>query len=107
MCPFQKDKRTILKRYNYLYVILKGTKMHKVKAENGNANIVGKKIKEYRLSHDMSLRDMVLFLQNHDLDWDKNALNRAEQGKRTIIDIEVKKLAVIFNVSSDELLDLE
>lgn len=80
--------------------------MHKVKAENGNSNIIGKKIKEYRLTHDMSLRDMVLFLQNHDLDWDKNALNRAEQGKRTIIDIEVKKLAEIFNVSSDNLLDI-
>lgn len=79
--------------------------MHKLKAENGSANIIGKKIREYRLTHDMSLRDMVSFLQNHDLDWDKNALNRAEQGKRTIIDIEVKKLAEIFNMSSDELLD--
>lgn len=78
--------------------------MHKVKAEDGNSNIVGKKIKEYRLTHDMSLRDMVSFLQNHDLDWDKNALNRAEQGKRTIIDIEVKKLAEILQVSSDDLL---
>ena len=48
---------------------------------------------------------MVSFLQNHDLDWDKNALNRAEQGKRTIIDIEVKKLAEIFDMSSDDLLD--
>ena len=79
--------------------------MHKLKAENGSANIIGKKIREYRLTHDMSLRDMVSFLQNHDLDWDKNALNRAEQGKRTIIDIEVKKLAETFNMSSDELLD--
>lgn len=80
--------------------------MHKIKAETGLANIAGKYINEYRLSHNMSLRDMAELLQKKGLDWDKNAVSRAEQGRRTIIDVEVVKLAEVMGVSCDEILDL-
>lgn len=80
--------------------------MHKVKSESGLSNVAGKSIKEYRLSNNMSLRDMAELLQKMGLDWDKNAVNRAEQGRRTIIDVEVVKLAEVMGISCDELLDV-
>lgn len=81
--------------------------MHKTKSENGLSNVAGKTISEYRLSHNMSLRDMAELLQQMGLDWDKNAVNRAEQGIRTIIDVEVVKLAEVMKISCDELLGVE
>lgn len=78
--------------------------MYKIKSDTGLCNLAGKKIKEYRLRKNLSLRDMASVLQSGGLDWDKNAVNRAEQGKRAIIDLEVVKLAQIMNITCDELL---
>lgn len=81
--------------------------MYKIKAEDGKCNMVGNFLKEYRLRRNMSLRDMASMLQNHDLDWDKNAVDRTERGIRAVIDIEIVKLSNIIGISSDELLGIK
>ena len=81
--------------------------MYKIKAADGKCNIVGNFLKEYRLRRNMSLRDMASMLQNHDLDWDKNAVDRTERGIRAVIDIEIVKLSNIIGISSDELLGIK
>lgn len=78
--------------------------MYKIRTEDGLCNIVGKKMKEYRLQKNMSLRDMAQRLQSEGLDWDKNAVDRTEKGKRAVIDIEIIKLSQIMQMSCDELL---
>ena len=43
-------------------------------------------------------------LQLEDIDLDKNAIQRIESGKRFVTDIELKGLAKVLGVSTDELL---
>lgn len=38
--------------------------MYKIKTDDGLCNIIGKKLKEYRLRKNMSLRDMASVLQS-------------------------------------------
>ena len=78
--------------------------MYKIKTDDGLCNIIGKKLKEYRLRKNMSLRDMASVLQSEGLDWEKNAVDRTEKGQRAVIDIEIVKLAQIMKMSCDELL---
>lgn len=66
--------------------------MYKIKTDDGLCNIIGKKLKEYRLRKNMSLRDMASVLQSEGLDWDKNAVDRTEKGQRAVIDIEICRL---------------
>ena len=53
----------------------------------------------------MSQRILAEKLQLRDIDVDKNAIQRIESGERFVTDIELKVLAEIFNVSTDELLN--
>lgn len=81
--------------------------MYKNKAEGGNNNICGQKIKEIRerLPEKTSQRKLADMLQMAGLDVDKNAVQRIESGKRFVTDIELKVIAGVLNVSYQDLLD--
>ena len=77
------------------------------KNKNGQFNnISGKKIKEYRQSYPekLSQKGLADKMQLVGLDIDKNAIQRIESGQRFVTDIELKKFAAIFGVSTDDLL---
>lgn len=80
--------------------------MFKNKSENGRNNICGEKISELRKSgtEKMSQRMLAEKLQLRGIDVDKNAIQRIESGERFVTDIELKVLAEVFGVTSDELL---
>ena len=73
------------------------------KSSDGLNNICGKKIELLRKELSLSQRELADRLQLLGLDVDKNAIQRIECGKRFVTDIELKKIAEMFNVSVDEL----
>ena len=73
------------------------------KSTDGLNNICGKKIRLLRKELALSQRELADRLQLLGLDVDKNAIQRIECGKRFVTDIELKKIAEMFNVSVDEL----
>lgn len=75
--------------------------MHKIEFE-GRKNIIGIELKHYREKKNMSLRKFSLFLKENGLDWDKNAVNRAELGIRVVSDIEFIKLVKIIELHDSE-----
>ncbi len=80
--------------------------MFKNKSKTGKNNICGEKIYLLRKQHvpKMSQRILAERLQVEGIDVDKNAIQRIESGERFVTDIELKVLAEIFAVSSDELI---
>lgn len=80
--------------------------MFKNKSENGRNNICGEKIRELRKSgtEKMSQRMLAEKLQLRGIDVDKNTIQRMESGERFVTVIELKVLAEVFGVTSDELL---
>lgn len=80
--------------------------MFKNKSKTGKNNLCGEKIYSLRKQQvpKMSQRILADKLQLKGIDVDKNAIQRIESGERFVIDIELKVLAEIFNVSIDELL---
>lgn len=80
--------------------------MYKNKSESGLNNISGAKIKQYRLSlpNKTSQRKLADMLQMQGLDLDKNAVQRIESGSRFVTDIELKTIAKVLGVSTDDLL---
>lgn len=80
--------------------------MYKNKA-NGRNNISGTKIKFFRkqLATKTSQKKLADMLQIAGLDVDKNAIQRIENGKRFVTDIELKALAKVLNVQYEDLLD--
>ncbi len=81
--------------------------MYKNKAENGKNNICGDRVKVFRekLSPKTSQRMFADMLQREGLDVDKNAIQRIENGKRFVTDIELKVIAKVLKVSYADLLD--
>lgn len=81
--------------------------MYKNKANDGSNNICGRKIKQFRvaLPSKPSQREFADMLQIAGLDMDKNAIQRIENGKRFITDIELKVIARVLDVSYTDLLD--
>ena len=81
--------------------------MYKNKAPDGSNNICGKRIRKYReqLPEKTSQKQFSDMLQIAGLDLDKNAIQRIESGDRFITDIELKVIARVLGVSSQELLD--
>ena len=73
--------------------------MYKNRAAGGALNLCGSKIAQLRRAHTPALSQLC------GLDVDKNAIQRMEQGKRFITDIELRALAKFFQVSADELLE--
>ena len=74
------------------------------KAANGLNNICGANIAQKRKSMQISQRELADRLQLVGLDVDKNAVQRIESGKRFVTDIELLGLAIVFEVTVDELL---
>lgn len=81
--------------------------MFKNRLETGRRNLVGLKMKEYRLKlrNSPSQRAFAELLQMSGLDVDKNAVQRMESGERFITDIELKVLAEVLGVTYEDLLD--
>ena len=80
--------------------------MYKNRASNGRNNVVGVKMRALRkaMKNNVSQRELALMLQVAGLDVDKNAVQRMESGQRFITDVELRTIALVFDVSFDELL---
>ena len=80
--------------------------MYKNKAQDGKNNICGKRIKEIRekMSPKTSQRKLADMLQIYGIDFDKNAIQRIEDGKRFVTDIELKAFVKILGVGYEDLL---
>lgn len=77
------------------------------KSTNGENNICGRKVAEYRKLLKKSQRQLADALQLLGLDVDKNAVQRIEAGKRFVTDIEIVYLSRALRVSVGELLGVE
>ena len=79
--------------------------MFKNKNDNKN-NLCGDKIKELRLNFPTKLSQRALAdkMQLIGIDVDKNAIQRIENGKRFVTDIELKAFAQVFSVSVNDLI---
>lgn len=77
------------------------------KSKDGLNNICGNKIAIIRKNAKISQRVLAEKLQLVGLDVDKNAIQRIECGKRFVTDIELCAFSKIFNISVDDLLNLE
>ena len=76
------------------------------KGNNGENNICGKQVTQYRKRLGLSQRQLADALQLLGLDVDKNAVQRIEAGKRFVTDIEIVFLSKALKVTVSELLDL-
>lgn len=78
----------------------------KNKTEEGKNNLCGARVAELRKAKQpkMSQRMLADILQLGGLDVDKNAIQRIENGKRFVTDIELNALAIALGVSCEELL---
>ena len=77
--------------------------MYKNKAENGDNNIIGKKLKDYRKRLGLSQNGLAKLLQLEGLDIDKNAIQRIEARKRFVTDIEIHLICKVLHVTFEEL----
>ena len=73
---------------------------------NDKNNLCGDKIKELRLNFPTKLSQRALAdkMQLIGIDADKNAIQRIENGKRFVTDIELKAFAQVFSVSVNDLI---
>ena len=76
------------------------------KGNNGENNICGKQVTQYRKQLGLSQRQLADSLQLLGLDVDKNAVQRIEAGKRFVTDIDIVFLSKALKVTVSELLDL-
>ena len=76
------------------------------KSMNGENNLCGKKVAEYRKHMGISQRQLADKLQLLGLDVDKNAVQRIEAGKRFVTDIEIVFLSKALGVTVNDLLDV-
>ena len=78
--------------------------MFKNKNTDGSLNVCGSKVAELRKAEKWSQRKLADQLQLKGIDLSKNAIQQIESGERFVIDIELKAIAALFEVSSDKLL---
>ena len=76
------------------------------KGSNGENNICGKKVAEYRKNMGISQRELADKLQLLGLDVDKNAVQRIEAGKRFVTDIEIVFLSKALKTTVNDLLGM-
>ncbi len=83
-----------------------GDDMYKNRHTNNKNNVCGPNIAKLRKAFrpKLSQRGLADRLQLIGLDVDKNAIQRIENGKRFVTDIELLAFSKLFNVSADELL---
>ena len=75
--------------------------------ENGRLNIAGLYMRKYRETHQMSMREFAAFLEVRGLDWDYNIVERMENGKRMITDLELIRLAEVLNADIKDLVSAD
>ncbi len=71
--------------------------------DDGRNNIVGKKVAQLRKAKKISQRQLSDDLGAIGLKIDKNAVQRIESGQRFVTDVELVKIAEVFNVSISEM----
>lgn len=71
---------------------------------NGKLNAIGNKIKEYRISRNMTQKELAEQLQLYGIDLNKNSLQKVERGDRIIKEYELAVFCKVLNVSADDLL---
>ena len=83
--------------------------MFKNKRPDGKLNIAGAKVAKFRMAMPgkVSQNGLAKLLQLEGLDVNKNAIQQMESGQQFITDIELKVLARVLGVSTDELLSDE
>lgn len=81
--------------------------MPKLRSGDGKKNLIGSQLKRLRKEKDLSTRDLATQLQLTGIDIDRNVINRIENNKRYVTDIEIRAIAKILNVSYDVLIDGE
>jgi len=74
------------------------------KGINGENNICGKNVTQYRKNMGLSQRQLADRLQLLGLDVDKNAIQRIEAGKRFVTDIEIVFLSKALRTTVNQLL---
>ncbi len=79
----------------------------RIRTSEGKKNLIGKKLLALRLTHNLSQRDLATKLQLAGYNLDKNVITRIETDKRYVSDMELKGICEIFNISSDELLEIK
>lgn len=77
----------------------------KIYWDGKSKNIIGPKIKQLRISKNLTQKALAEKLQLEGYEFSDLTILRIEQGKRFVPDYEVAILANFFNVSVDELLD--
>lgn len=77
----------------------------KIYWDGKSKNIIGPKIKQLRISKNLTQKALAEKLQLEGYEFSDLTILRIEQGKRFVPDYEVAVLAKFFNVSTDELLD--
>ncbi|MBO1680683.1 helix-turn-helix domain-containing protein [Bittarella massiliensis (ex Durand et al. 2017)] len=79
--------------------------MYKNKAPDGRNNLCGKQIARLRkqMRPRVSQRLLAERLQVLGLDLDKNAIQRIENGRRFVTDVELAQIAQLLQVSMEEL----
>lgn len=83
--------------------------MFKNKAVNGRNNICGIKLAEIRKAQTpyMSQRILAEKLQLIGIDVDKNAIQRMESGQRFMTDVEILAICRTFQITPNELFDID
>lgn len=79
--------------------------MPKPRTETGEKNLVGPRLKTLRKRDGLSQRDLAQRLQLMGMDMDKNVITRIETNKRYVTDLELRAIAVLFQVSYEYLID--
>ena len=80
--------------------------MFKARTADGRNNISGLRVKELRKVLQISQRELSDRLQVVGLDIDKNAVQRIESGQRFVTDIEILAIAICFNVTIHNFLNI-
>lgn len=77
------------------------------RANNGEKNLISKRLIALRKQHDLSQRELAYQMQLAGYDIDKNVITRIENNQRYVTDIEVQGFAKLFHVSYKYLMDGE
>ncbi len=79
--------------------------MPKPCGENGEKNLIAKRLKTLRKQYGLSQRALAHKLQLSGVDMDKNVITRIETNKRYVTDLELRAIVSIFQVSYDFLIE--
>lgn len=68
-------------------------------------NVVGNKVKKYRLEQNMSQKELSERLEMYAIYICRGSISRIEGHRRTVTDYELKAIAEVLHVSIEELFD--